>query len=404
MNDRKASPELLTDFSPHWPLDPSVILLNHGSFGACPRVVLETQRAWRDRMERDPVQFFKRDLESLLDEARNVLAAFIGGDPSQMAFVPNTTTGVNAVLRSLPFRPGDELLTTNHAYDACRNALEFVAVQTGAKVVTADIPFPLRSPGQVLDAVLDSVTPKTRLALIDHVTSSTGLIFPVQELLHELEARRVDALVDGAHAPGMLPVNLRDLGAAYYVGNCHKWLCAPKGAAFLYVRKDRQSRVRPLAISHGANSSRKDRSRFHLEFDWTGTQDPSAWLAVPEAIRFLGSILPGGWPAVRERNRALALEGRQVLCHALEVPLPCPNSMIGSLAGIPLPAVQVGVSDEPWTHDPLQEALYAAHRIEVPVSPWPKPPRRLLRISAHLYNHSAHYESLARALTELLAS
>jgi isopenicillin-N epimerase len=386
-----------------WPLDPKLVFLNHGSFGSCPRPVLEFQQRLRERIERQPVQFFVRELAGLLDEARTALAAFLGAEPNDLVFVPNATAGVNAVLRSLRWRRGDELLVTDHEYNACRNALDFVAQQSGAFVVVATVPFPLRDAEAMVEAVLDRLSRRTRLALLDHVTSQTGLIFPIDRLVKELAARGVETFVDGAHAPGMLPVSLRDLGAAYYTGNCHKWLCAPKGAGFLHVRPDLQRLIRPLAISHGANSPRKDRSRFQIEFGWTGTWDPSAYLSVPEALRFMGTLLPGGWPALMLRNRQLTLAARKILCRALELDLPCPDELIGSLASFPLPdAPNAAPPKSPLYLDPLQETLLRDYGLEVPVIPWPAPPKRLLRISAQLYNSVPQYEVLAAALRSLV--
>jgi isopenicillin-N epimerase len=376
----------------HWLIDPDVVFLNHGSFGACPRAVLDAQNRLRARMERQPLQFLARDLEGLFDEARATLADFVGADAGDLAFVPNVTSGVNAVLRSIPIRAGDEVLVTDQAYGACRNALDFAAGRAGATVRVVPVPFPLAGPDDVLEAVVGAVGPRTRLALLDHVSSPTGVVFPLARLVAELAARGADTLVDGAHAPGMLPLDLRAIGAAYYAGNCHKWLCAPKGAAFLHVRRDRQAWVRPLTISHGATSPRTDRSRFHLEFDWTGSDDPTAYLCVAESIRFLGALLPGGWPALMAENHALALEARDVLGQALGVAAPTPDDMIGALAALPLP-------DGPSVA--LQETLLARFGIEVPIIPWPLPPGRLVRVSCQLYNTRAQYERLATALVEL---
>lgn len=397
---REATPPR-SGWARHWSLDPEITYLNHGAHGACPVAVLERQRELRARMEGDPVRFLGRELERLLDDARAALATFIGAEPEDIAFVPNATSGINAVLRSLAVEPGAELLTTDHAYNACRNALEFVAARAGARVVVASVPFPLDADERVGDAVLAAVSPRTRLALLDHVTSPTGLVWPIARLSEALAARGIDTLVDGAHAPGMLPLDISALGAPYYAGNCHKWLCAPKGSAFLFVRRDRQKLVRPLTISHGANSPRADRSRFHLEFDWTGTNDPTPYLCVPEALRVMGSLLPGGWPALMARNRSLTLRARQWLCDLVGVAPPAPDAMVGALAAVPLPD---GSSDAPApvSRDPLQDALAERFGIEVPVIPWPAPPRRLLRISAQLYNVPEDYARLGEALGTLL--
>jgi len=325
------------DLAARWSLERGLVFLNHGSFGACPTEVLRHQADLRAEMEAEPVRFLSRELDDRLDAARATLASFVGADPDDLAFVTNATSGVNAVLRSRVFAAGDELLTTDHAYNACRNTLDFVAEHSGARVVVATVPLPVRSPDDVVEAVLARTTPRTRLALIDHITSPTGLIFPVERLTAELAARGVDVLIDGAHAPGMVPLNLATLGATYYSGNCHKWLCAPKGSAFLWTRREEQPAVRPLTISHGATAVRPGRSRFRLEFDWTGTSDPTAWLTVPKAIEYLGGLVDGGWPALMARNRALALDARHLLCAAAGTAPPCPDEMVGSLAAVRLP-------------------------------------------------------------------
>ena len=392
------------DLAGRWPLDPAVIFLNHGSFGACPREVLEHQAALRAEMEAEPVRFLSRELDERLDVARGALAAFLGADADDLAFVTNATSGVNAVLRSRAFAAGDELLTTDHAYNACRNTLDFVAERSGARVVTVTVPFPVATPDTVVDAVLARVTPRTRLALLDHVTSPTALVLPIERLCAELAARGVDVLVDGAHAPGMVPLELRTLGATYYSGNCHKWLCAPKGSAFLWVRRDRHTDVRPLTISHGANARKPGRSRFRLEFDWTGTDDPTAWLSVPAALECMGAMLPGGWPAVMARNHALALEARGLLCATAGTPPPCPDAMVGSLAAVVLPDGAPSTTIAWRRPDPLQARLFDAWRIEVPVITFPAPPRRLVRISAQLYNAREHFARLAEALGKELTA
>jgi isopenicillin-N epimerase len=386
-----------------WPLDPKVVFLNHGSFGSCPLPVLEFQRGLRDRMERQPLQFLGRDLEPLLDEARAALARFVGAQPDNLVFVPNATSGVNTVLQSLKCAPGDEWIVTDHEYNACRNALEFAAARAGAKVVVAQVPFPFESTDQIMEAILSCVTPRTRLALIDHITSQTGVILPVERLVKELAARGVDTLVDGAHGPGMVPLDLEQLGAAYYTGNCHKWLCSPKASALLHVRPDRQQFIHPLSISHGLTSQRKDRSRFLIEFAWPGTTDPTACLSVPEAIRFMATLAPGGWPEIMARNHAQAVEGRRILCQALDIPTPCPEDGLGSMASVPLPdAREQGRGAQPLYIDPLQDELLARYNIEVPVMPWPRFPKRLLRIAAQLYNTREQWQLLAGALREML--
>ncbi len=385
-----------------WPLDPQTIFLNHGSFGSCPRPVLAHQHALQAHLERQPVQFFVRELEPALDWARSALARFVGAEAEDLVFVPNATAGVNTVLRSLRFAPGDELLVTDHEYNACRNALDFVAAESGARVIVVEIPFPVQSADQIVALVLERVTARTRLALLDHVTSQTGLVLPLDRLAPALAGAGVELLVDGAHAPGMLPLDLAQLGAPYYTGNCHKWVCAPKGAGFLYVTRSRQPLIRPLSISHGANSPRTDRSRFLIEFGWTGTWDPSVYLTVPKALCTMESLLPGGWPEIMDRNRRLALASRRLLCQALQIPLPCPDELLGSMASVPLSdATQAVPPTSPLYADPLQDKLRERYDIEVPVIPWPTPPKRVLRISAQLYNSLPQYMRLAEALIEL---
>ncbi len=385
-----------------WPLDPDVVFLNHGSFGSCPLAVLEEQRRIRDRMERQPVQFFVRDLLNLLDEAMTPLAQFVGAPATDIVFVPNATAGVNAALLSLDLEPGDELLTTNHAYNACWCALDSTARRADAVVRVVEIPFPILSEDDAVNAILAGVTDKTRIALLDHVTSATALVLPIRRIVQALRARGVETIVDGAHAPGMVEVHVAEIGAAYYTANCHKWLCAPKGAGFLYVRPDLQDTTRPVAISHGYNAYKGDRSRFRMLFDWVGTDDPSAFLTVPYALQYLESLVDGGWDEMRRRNRNLALFGRDRLCEALAIEAPAPDSMIGTIASTPIPDGAGEPPDSPLYSDPLQRVMLEEFRVEAPIVPWPAPPRRVIRLSAALYNDEGEYDLLARALRSAL--
>ena len=389
-------------WSKHWSLDPSVTFLNHGSFGACPTRVLERQSELRRRLEEEPVRFFMYEYDELMEDARKALGAFIGADPDDLAILANATSGVNTVLRSLQLQPGDELLVTDHEYNACRNAIDFVAERTGAKVVEVPIPFPLDSVDQVLDAIVGSVTNRTKLALIDHITSPTGLVFPIERIVAELSERAVDTLVDGAHSIGMVDLNLEKLGAAYFTGNCHKWLCTPKGVAVLHVRRDRQEQIRPLVISHGANQPLTGTTRYRNEFDWLGTNDLTAAMCIPDVIAFIDDVLPGGWPELRVRNRQLALEARDILCDTLGIAHPTPDAMIGALVAVPLPVTPVDTADLPWGWHPIQATLVKVYNIQVPVTPWPDANHPVLRVSAQLYNSRGQYQELAGALSVLL--
>jgi len=387
-------------FASLWTLDPSVEYLNHGSYGACPRAILERQWELRLELEREPMDFLSRRWNGRLEEARAEVARFLGARSEDLAFVTNATSGANAVLRGLTLSAGDEILTTDHAYAACRKAAAFVARRWGARVVTVAIPFPLDGADALVEPVLAAVTPKTKLALLDHVTSPTALVLPIERLVRELRARGVETLVDGAHAPGSVPIDLDALGAAYYTGNAHKWLCAPKGAAFLHVRRDLQGGVHPLVISHGYEADQEGR-RFREEFDWTGTCDPTAWLVLPDCIRFLGGLLPGGWPELMARNRALALRARDILCETLGVPGACPDELIGSLASLPLPVAQGGSPVATLDHEKLMDWT-RARGVESWFCWWPVPSGRLVRVSAQAYNHEAQYRRLAGLLQEAL--
>jgi len=389
-----------------WRLDPAVTFLNHGSFGACPVPVLEAQRAFIDELEAGPIRFLWTTFLGRLDAARQAVAEFLNADPEGLVFVPNATTGVSTVLRSLAptFEPGDELLTTNHEYNAILNAQTEVARLAGASVVIARLPFEIESEDQVLEALLAAVTPRTRLAVISHITSPTATILPIEGIVRALADRAIDTLVDAAHAPGAVPVDVDALGAAYWTANGHKWLCGPKGSGVLHVRADRRDRIHPLVISHGFNDPRPDRPRLWKEFDWTGTGDPTPYLALPVALRTIEALHADGWPGVRRANHELVLAGRRIVAEALGVATRTPESMLGSMATIRLPIPPM--PDE--AIDTLKQSIVDDDRIEVPLTGWPVPaareaPDRLpeavaIRISAQRYNEASDYERLAEAL------
>jgi isopenicillin-N epimerase len=386
-----------------WRLNPEVDFLNHGSFGATPIAVLETQRRFQDALERDPVQFLapERDLEAQLDGVRDALSRLAGVPARDLAFVRNATDGVNAVLRSMPLVEGDEIIITDHGYNACNNAARYAAGRSGAITRVAKVPFPISSPDQVLQAIEAEMTDRTRLVLVDHVTSPTGLVFPVEEIVRAAHGRGVRVMVDGAHAPGMLPLDLCRIDADYYTANHHKWLCAPKTSGFLYVHPRWQDEVRPTIISHAANRPRPGRSRFLAEFDWNGTFDPTPLLTVPAAIEFLDALCDGGLEALMQTNRRRAIDARAILCRALDIDSHSPQSMLGSLAAVPLPIPHRRTD---FDGQALQRKLYEHQRIEVPVFPWPHEGTWVLRVSMQAYNELDQVHRLGDVLRRELGT
>jgi isopenicillin-N epimerase len=380
-----------------WALAPGTHHLNHGSFGAVLHEVLDVQTEWQRRFEADPTRFVFRELQPAMDRARDAVADFVAADPVGLVPVRNATTAVASVLRSFEplLRPGDQLLTTAHDYNAVRQILRFTAERTGAEVTVAQIPFPIEDPIQVTKAVLAAVTERTRLAVTDHVTSPTALVFPIEAIVSALEPE-VPVLVDGAHGPGQVPLAIDDLGASWYTGNLHKWVCAPKGAAFLHSRSDRIEMTVPAVISHGYNAEVEGpEDRYRALFDWLGTDDFSAWAVVPDALRVMAALEPGGWDGVMKRNHDLVLEGRRVLSQAVGIPVAAPDEMVGSMASVILP--DASGPDQGSELSPLMDELFNAGFSSL-VMNWPKWPRQLLRISAHLYNTADDYIALADRL------
>lgn len=364
-----------------WLLDPDVAFLNHGSFGATPRAVLAEQDRWRARMERHPTGFMTYELPVALRQAAAGLAAFVGCEAADLAFVENATAGCNAVLNSLRLSAGDEILVTDHGYAAVRKAAEHVAKRAGARVVVAEVPFPVATPGPIIEAIASRLNARTRLAIVDHVTSPTAVIFPVHELAAECRRVGVPVLIDGAHAPGMLALDIRAIGADWYVGNCHKWLMAPKGAGFLWTAPKWQSQIHPLTISHGYERGYID------EFDWTGTRDPSGWLSVPAAIDF---HMRSGGAELRERNSALARTAATHLAAVWRTERGTSDELTGSMATIRLPLDGAATFDRATE---LRASLFHVHRTELAVSAFAG--HLWARISAQAYNDLADYERLA---------
>ena len=389
------------DLARHWILDSETCFLNHGSFGATPVSVLEEQSRLRNLIESDPVRFFERDYIPLMKGAVGKLSEFINANPEGLVFVKNTTEGVNTVLRSLDLKPGDEIIVTNHSYQACWNAVDFVTERSDAKTVVVDIPFRVKNEEEVVDLIMDKVTGKTVLAMIDTVTSATGLRMPFEKLVRDIQGVGVDVLLDAAHGPGIVPLDLIAMDAAYCTGNCHKWICTPKGSAFLHIREDRKSLVRPLSISHGYSFEGTDQEKFEYEFGWPGTQDPTAWLCIPHAIEFLGSLLDGGWQEIMDHNRELAIQGRRILCGALGTSPPVPDSMVSSIAAVEMPG-EGDVGPMSLEGDPYHNFLLDEFGIQVPVFPWRHHNKRYIRISAQLYNHVEEYEFLADCMSRSL--
>ena len=371
-------------------LDPDVIFLNHGSFGACPKPVFEAYQKWQRELERQPVEFLNRRAIGLLAEARARLAAYLGVATDEVVYFPNPTTALNMVARSLDLSPGDEILTTDHEYGAMDRTWRFVCRKTGARYVQQPIPLPVTSHTDFVETFWAGVTERTRVVFISHITSPTALAFPVQEICRRARDAGLLSIVDGAHAPGQIPLNLATLGADVYAAACHKWLCAPKGSAFLYVRPEVQGMLEPLVVSWGWESERPSDSQFVDHHEWQGTRDLAAFLSVPAAIEFQAQH---DWEAVRQRCRALASQTRQRLNALTGLDPICPDSAewFVQMFAARLPDVDL---------DRLKERLYDEFRIEVPLFKWNGQP--LIRVSFQAYNSQADADALVEALAQLL--
>ncbi len=367
-----------------WLLEPGLAYLNHGSFGATPKRVLAVQEELRRRMERQPVAFMDVELGAQIRRAAECLATFLGAEGADLAFVGNATEAANAVAKSLEFGPGDEIVATSHAYYSIRNTLTAVCEASGARLVVAELPLPIPGPDAVVDAVARALSPRTKLLAIEHVTSGSAVVLPVARIVALARDKGVPVLVDGAHAAGMLDLEIAALGPQWYLGTCHKWLCAPKGGGFLWARRDAQAGIHPTVTSRGPADG------FPVEFDWTGTRDYTPWLAVPAAIEFLKDL---GLARARDYRHRLAADAGRMLAGRLGTELAAPDSMLGAMASVRLPE-----SHEPTeaAAQALHDRLLAAHRIKIPVLPFGG--ALWLRLSAQVYNEMSDYERLADAL------
>ena len=380
-----------------WSLEDDVVYLNHGSFGPSPRCVQEARRQWSQRLESQPMDFFLRQLETHLDAATSQLGEFLGADPEDLVFLDNATFGMNVVAASVKLGPEDEVLLTDHEYGAVQRIWRMATNRAGAKLTVATLPLPLTSATEVVEELFRQVTERTKLIVVSHVTSPTAVIFPVAEICRRARARKIEVCIDGPHALAMLPVNLRKLDCDYYAASCHKWLSAPFGSGFLYVAKRRQASIAPSVVSWGGSLAGRP-GTWKDEYQWIGTRDPAAFLAVPAAIDFLKD---SGIEDFRHRTHALAAYARERIVEltGLTPPWPDDPAWYASMVAVPLPLA----ADQPPAgvqRDPLQHRLWERHRLEVPIIHWRG--HRLLRTSCHLYNTKAEIDFLVDVLREEL--
>jgi len=381
-------------------LNPDVIFLNHGSFGATPSEVMAVYQAWQLQLENQPVQFFTRDLLTKLEQARQILGSFLNVHADDLVFLPNATVGVNIIARSLPLDPGDEVLTTDHEYGACNNVWDYCCQKNGVVLVRQPIPLPLASPDKIVEQLWQGVTPKTRVIFVSHITSPTAVRLPVELICQRARQAGILTIIDGAHAPGQIVLDLTSIDPDFYVGNCHKWLQSPKGAGFLYTRQTCQSLLEPLVISwgwgeHPMFSTRAAKSssvtKFLDYFEWTGTYDPSAYLSVPAAIDFQKKY---NWIDVRQQCQ-------QILAAGLEQ-IDALNGLESVYTARSAPFVQMAVARLPMLKllSAFQHQLFEQFGIEVPCIEWNG--EHFLRISVQAYNTTADMDVLVSALGTLL--
>lgn len=369
-------------------LDPEIVFLNHGSFGATPKPVFDVYQNWQRELERQPVEFLGRRARDLMAESRVALADYLGVQRDDLVYVTNATVGVNIVAHSINLGPGDEVLTTDHEYGACDRTWRFLARKDGFAYINQPVSVPLTSVERFVEQLWQGVTAKTKIIFLSHITSPTAIVFPVTEVCRRAREQGILTLVDGAHAPGQIPLDLDKIGADYYTGNLHKWLCAPKGVGFLYTRPEVQALLEPLVISWGWQSEMPGTSQFVDHHEWQGTRDLSPFLAVPAAIRFQQE---NNWTEVQDDCHALALEAEMRIRGLMGLSsLYIDDSWFAQMVAVLLPVGTDSVA--------LKEFLYHNYRIEVPVIEWNG--TTLLRVSIQGYNLSRDIDALMMALTD----
>ena len=382
------APLSLPRYAGEFLLRPEMAFLNHGSFGACPRPVFKEYQAWQQRLEEQPVEFLGRRIHTLLAEARAGLAAYLGTQAGNIVYVPNATYGVNIVARSLGLQPGDEVLASDHEYGAADRTWRFVCEKRGARYINQPIALPLANDAQFVDQLWAGVTPRTKVIFLSHISSPTALIFPLAEVCRRARAAGITTVIDGAHAPGQIDLALDALGADFYTGNCHKWMCAPKSAGFLYARPERQPLLEPLVVSWGWQSQTPGPSPFLDYFEWRGTHDPAAYLAVPAAVDFMAER---DWPAVRAACHQLLLEAEQrILALSDYAPISPPERYV-QMRTIPLPPCDAKV---------VKDRLWDDFQVEVPLVEWGG--RQFVRVSIQCYNGPNDVDRLVEGLRVIL--
>jgi len=371
-------------------LDPNIVFLNHGSFGACPKEVFQVYQDWQLRLEHQPVRFLGREYAQHDLNAREALGAYLHATPADLAYVPNATYGVNLVARSLALQPGDEILTTDHEYGACDYTWEMLCRKTGAIYKKHALHLPVTSTADLLDEIWQAVTPRTRLIYLSHITSPTALRLPVEGLCARARSAGILTLIDGAHAPGQIPLDLNALQVDFYTGNCHKWMLAPKGSAFLYTHPSVQHLVEPLVVSWGYHAEQSSGSRYTDYLQWTGTRDPAAHLTVPAAIGFMDEY---DWPAQQKGCHALLQKALEGISEITGLPpiYPLDSDFYAQMGAVPLPECDTTL---------LKNRLYDEYSIEIPITKIDS--RTFIRVSIQAYNTAKDVDQLLHALKILL--